>query len=135
MANKTLTLPCPSRLEEVRSYNKENPYPIGLIDGSGIVKIEGDLIYYKVDHINYVSSLSTGETTYSITFVLSPPFTYERAFIVSEEALEFLEEELPLIDLDRPYYSIFRQMHEISNMRNLAEIEEHAAGYFTIHKT
>ena len=54
---------CPSRLDEVRTYNQDEPFIIGI---NGVDEITNNYITYHIDGINYKTNINTNETTFEV---------------------------------------------------------------------
>lgn len=65
-AVKTVTGVTENRLEEIRSYNIQMPYIVGV---NGVLSVEEDTVVYQLDGITYTTTIEDGTTTYSFGYV------------------------------------------------------------------
>ena len=62
----TVTGTTDSRLDEVRTYNTQQPYIIG---ANGVLTVTATEVVYAIDGVTFTTSLADGTTTYSLGLV------------------------------------------------------------------
>src|SRR5690606_24218420 len=101
-----------SRLEEVRGYDVSDPFPIGVVDSTGILEKTGDLLYYQIDHITYVTNIQSVYTYFTLVYNEEREVTnnLEEQYSVRDESDGSLIEPMKIfsyLDIDRYEYSVY----------------------------
>ncbi len=109
-----------SRLNEVKSYDKINPYKVGV---KGVTGVTSEYVEYIIDDIYYKTFLS-GESTYFEFRKMSD--TLDQKIIIANENLVSIDikKTLNAMVIDRSNMSIYDYFSKINNCSSLDDIME-----------
>lgn len=119
-----------SYLDEVKTYDSENPYIIGV---NGVINIVRDLTtleYKKVDYIinniQYTTDLVNNKTTYIFTGNTSS--NYNDNFLIRKDDITININEKPrinnLINVERQELSVLDKLMKINMLKNIEDIDD-----------
>lgn len=132
-----------SRLLEVKTYDKQQPYKIGVNGVTDILYNPSNgtyyKIYYTIDNIDYITDLNTNTTSYSY---------YTRGFdstnsnnhsVIKKDKYLGLNQEIEvnnLINIERLEISVFDPHYRMIGLNSLNDIESYGSGnYFKIYSS
>jgi hypothetical protein len=114
----TVTGTTESKLDLVRSYNISQPFQVGV---NGVTEVTEEYVVYTIDNIAYRTTLSSGETTYSLNTVGFNADNSVSRYIVKRDTDVFSERHATRgeISLDRKEMSVFDAMYKISSVNSV----------------
>ncbi len=112
-----------SRLDEIRSYNPEQPYILGV---NGVQQITGTEVVYLLDGITYTTSLGDLTTTYSFGLVTEAQ-ALETHFLYRDERDVFIDKHETQRDIlmSRSEMSVFDPMIRIAGVNSLDDLADY----------
>lgn len=127
-----------NRLSEIRTFNYQRPYQIG-INGVTNITYNPDSsinsVYYVINGINYITDLTTNTTIYSYTATGisdNTPFS-----LIKDDNYLTLDDEVQvdnLISIERPTINVLDPHYRTQNINNLADFLSYAGGnYFNVY--
>jgi hypothetical protein len=111
-----------SKLEQVRSYNLNAPYEVGV---NGVTEVTAEYVVYVIDSITYTTTLADGYTTYSFgTAGLTRDNSISK-HVVKKESDMFTAKHKTInnISIDRSEISVFETMYRIANINTLDDFD------------
>jgi hypothetical protein len=107
-----------SKLEQVRSYNLNTPYEVGV---NGVTEVTAEHVVYVIDSITYTTVLADGYTTYSFGTTGLTRDNSISNHIVKRESDMFTAKHKTInnISIDRSEISVFETMYRIANINTL----------------
>ena len=151
-----------SRLNEVKTLDKNNPYKVGV---NGVFNVQSDFIEYEIDGVLYKTFLnkniinknflnknqrykfnpiSISYVTYSTEGTRDTIFKIEKTgdsfeykpLIKEENKLEqvFLPEIEDEIFIERAYSNIYEKHMRLMDIKNIGQLETYKNGFYSIKK-
>lgn len=146
-----------SRLNEVRTLDKSQPFKVGV---NGVFNIQNDFIEYEIDGISYKTysiNYKFGKRTPSVFKTYVTPSFYQwtknktntifkvqkttddfeyKPLIKEENKLEqvFLPEIKDEIFIERAYSNIYEKHMRLMDIRNIGQLETYKNGFYNIKK-
>lgn len=118
-----------SKLDKVRSYDFNEPYILGV---NGVFYMEGDIIKYHVDGVEYETNLVTDETNIIVNYTDESP--ENNNFIRVDDMLGLVDKPTyNSIDIEREQFSVIESFGKLQQIRNLNEFESFGNEYYTVH--
>jgi hypothetical protein len=132
-----------SRLNEVKTYSRTQPYQVGV---NGITEIiyddnnEPSVIKYTIDNINYITVIGNeiipgvfnNQTIYTFS---TSGLTQESINVIKDEAemgISFPPKIESDIFIERQTTSVFERHLRMEEITTLDQLEEYKNGYYTI---
>lgn len=129
-----------SRLLEVKTYDKQQPYKLGV---NGVTNIEYNSngtyskIYYTIDNIDYITDLKQNITQYSYYTTGFDSSNSDNYSVIKNDKYLGLDKEIEtnnLINIERLEISVFDPHYRLIGLNNLSDIESYGGGnFFKIH--
>lgn len=130
-----------SRLSEVKTYDIQQPYKLGV---NGVTDIEFNpvngsysKIYYTIDNIDYITDIINNKTIYSYTSNGFDSTNSDNYSLIKNDKYLNLNQEIELnnlINIERLEISVFDPHYRLLNINNLNDIESYGGGtYFKIY--
>jgi len=109
-----------SRLNEVKTYNINIPYKIGV---NGVTNITTDFIEYTIDDIKYQTFLSDGLTTYQI---LKQQDVFQNQPVIwnADSVFVDIKKTLNAMVIERGNISVFEYFGRLNNCDSLSDMEQ-----------
>ena len=146
-----------SRLNEVRTLDKSQPFKVGV---NGVFNIQNDFIEYEIDGISYKTysiNYKFGKRTPPVFKTYVTPSFYQwtknktntifkvqkttddfeyKPLIKEENKLEqvFLPEIKDEIFIERAYSNIYEKHMRLMDIRNIGQLETYKNGFYNIKK-
>ena len=107
-----------SRLNEVKTYNLNVPYKLGV---NGVTNITNDFVEYTIDDIKYKTFLSDGLTIYE---VLKQQDIFQNQPVIWNADSVFIDikKTLNAMVIDRSNISVYEYFGRINNCDNLDDV-------------
>ena len=120
---QTVTGITESRLEEVRTYNLQQPYIIGI---NGVQTVTNTEVVYALDGVTYTTSLIDTTTTYSLGLV-SAAQALQIHFLYRDERDVFIDKQETQGDIlmERAEMSVFDSMIRIAGVNSLDDLTDY----------
>lgn len=120
---KTVTGVTDSRLDEVRTYNNQQPYIVGV---NGVTTVTATEIVYVIDGVTFATGLTDGVTTYSLGLV-PPGQALGNYFLYRNERDVFIDKHPTVRDILmlRSEMSVFDPMLRIATVNSLDDLEDY----------
>jgi hypothetical protein len=132
-----------SRLNEVKTYSRTQPYQVGV---NGITEIiyddnnEPSVIKYTIDNINYITSV--GREIIPGVFIIKTIYTFSTSGL-TQESINVIKDEAEMgisfppkiesdIFIERQTTSVFERHLRMEEITTLDQLEEYKNGYYTI---
>jgi hypothetical protein len=114
----TITGLTSSRLEEVKSYDQNEPYKINV---KGVKKVTNEFIEYVIDDVNYKTFLSDGLTIFS---VIKETQIFEKKPVLWNGDSVFIDikKTLNAMVIDRNNIPVYEYFNKINNCDNLDDV-------------
>lgn len=135
-----------SRLSDVQTYDKTQPYIVGY---KGVTDIEYDTnnepskVSYTIDDIDYVTYITKPSFIGANLFYKTQTVYYFNAEGLSEDSINVIKQEVEMgiseppkiesdIFIERQETSVFERHLRMGEITNLDEIEDYKNGYYNI---
>lgn len=120
---QTVTGTTESRLEEVRTYNLQQPFIAGI---NGVQSVTETEIVYSLEGITYTTSLEDGTTTYSLGIVSNDKALVTH-FLYRDERDVFIDKHPTRADIlmERSEMSIFDNLLRIAAVNSLDDLTDY----------
>jgi hypothetical protein len=107
-----------SRLDEVRTYNKSQPYVVGV---NGVSEVHDDEVSYVIDGIVFTTRLSTGETFYAFGVAGLTNANSESYAVIKDERDDYTSKTPTQnnIFVERNEMSVFNNIYKLSRVDSL----------------
>lgn len=132
-----------SRLNEIKTYSKTQPYQVGV---NGVTQIiydsnnEPSIIKYTIDNINYETSIGTEILPQIFN---SKTYFYFNSDGLPEEEINVIKNEVEMgisfppkiesdIFIERQTTSVFERHLRMEEINSLEQLEEYKNGYYNI---
>lgn len=113
-----------SKLPQVKTYNKNNPYQVGV---KGVLEVTNDYVIYEIDNIEY-KTFFTGDTF----FAYNSPMDLtgeQKYFLYDEESPYIAFREQNNININRNEFSVFESMYKLSQVDDIADFNDFPENY------
>jgi len=107
-----------SRLDEVKTYNPNVPYKVGV---NGVTRVTSDFIEYTIGDVKYKTFLPFGMTTYQ---VLKEQNVFEKQPVIWNADSVFIDikKTLNAMIIERSNISIYEYFNKMNNCDSLDEL-------------
>jgi hypothetical protein len=112
------------RLEEVMTYNLNNPFIEGV---NGVLSATSEYVVYVIDEVVYTTILDTKKTFYEIGMNGLNPENSIARFVIKREADVFIGKNntIDKIEIDRSEFSVFESLFRIAKIDSLDDFENY----------
>lgn len=112
-----------SRLEEVKTYNFQEPYIVGM---NGVQSVDKNEVVYLLDGITYTTSLENGDTTYTLGVVQTRQ-ALNIHYLYRDERDVFIDKRPTQADIlmQRLEKSVFDPMLRIAAVNSLDDLTDY----------
>lgn len=109
-----------SRLNQVKSYDKNQPYKVGV---NGVTNITNEFIEYTIDDIKYRTFLSDGLTTYQL---LKQQDVFQNQPVIwnADSVFVDIKKTLNAMVIDRGNISVFEYFGRLNSCDNLSDVQQ-----------
>jgi hypothetical protein len=109
-----------SRLDEVKTYNPNQPYKVGI---NGVTNVTSEFIEYRIGDVEYKTFLPFGMTTYK---VLKEQSVFENQPVIwnADSVFVDIKKTLNAMVIDRSNISIYEYFNKINNCAELDDLLE-----------
>ena len=125
---------CDNRLEEIKCYEKNNQFKIGV---KGVTNVDPGQVEYTIDGINYITLFDANFTTvfsYNTKFIPDDNNSYKLLF----DETNYGYSKRPIFDVDinvdRPAYTVTDSHLRLSNIKNMFDFETYGGNYYNIYE-
>lgn len=116
--NVTISGLTSSRLEEVKTYNTQNPYKVGI---NGVTTITSDYIEYVIDDVNYITYLEDNLTIFKLTKLTNE--LEKQNIIANDNSVSIdIKKTLNAMVVDRSNVSVYDYFNKINNCSSLDDL-------------